>query len=170
MYQQTTYESCLACSLLIAAGKRPTKGVELKILNHSLRFSKESFVVGHMDYISRKYKIKFVLYLENAALLKLWKKIKFDKRILMKRAKVNEKFLSKLLKQGHVVCYIDNFVLHGVVHYPHYVVVMKKFDNKYKIYDPWDGKIKTIDERILLKGISMLRNHLLFSPQLIQVV
>jgi hypothetical protein len=45
---------------------------------------------------------------------------------------------------------------------------MKKLKNGYKIFDPWDGKIKDINSAVLSKGIISLRNLLKFCPQLIQ--
>jgi hypothetical protein len=56
-YTQTTYETCLACSLLQAVDKiKPIKinrRIELEVINHSFKFSKDDFVVGHLDYIAK---------------------------------------------------------------------------------------------------------------------
>lgn len=169
-YRQTTYETCLACSLLLSAGKKVTREEELKIINYSLKFSRDSFALGHLDYFSRKYGRKINFYIESKGLANSWKGINRSRGIIIKNEKVTSRLISSLVKISPLIIYIDSFVLHKEVHYPHYLVVLNQKNNKYIVSDPWDGKIKKVNKKILLKGVDMLRNHLLFSPQLIQVI
>ncbi|MBI2578534.1 MAG: hypothetical protein HYW26_02360 [Candidatus Aenigmarchaeota archaeon] len=168
-YRQTTYETCLACALFYSVKIKPTKNRELKVINYSLRFSKNSFALGHLEYFTRKYNRKLKLFLESKTLFSSWSKIKFNKKIDLVHAKINLDFVSKNLKYGPVILYLDCFVFQNNVHYPHYIVLIDENAGKYKLYDPWDGKIKRVEKKIISKGIQKLRNHLLFSPQLIRV-
>lgn len=86
----------------------------------------------------------------------------------MIQEKIDLKLIDKLIKISPIIVYVDSYYLWKVSHYPHFIIVIKNQKNGYKIFDPWDGKIKQISSFMLSKSIISLRNHLKFSPQLIQ--
>lgn len=65
------------------------------------------------------------------------------------------------------ILYIDAYYLFKVYHYSHFITVLDKVFNKYKIFDTWDGKEKLIESKTLSKSISSLRNHIKLCPQMI---
>jgi len=67
-----------------------------------------------------------------------------------------------------VIVYLDAFVIWKITHAPHFIIVIENSRKGYKIYDPWDGKIRLINSTVLSKAIISLRNLLKYCPQLIQ--
>ena len=79
-YTQTTYETCLACSLLQAVNKTNPitidQKTELEVINHSLRFSKDDFVSGHLDFIVKRFNVKIRRIVDNKLFLNYINKVK----------------------------------------------------------------------------------------------
>lgn len=166
-YQQTTFETCLAVCLLNILGVKITPKREREIFYYALNFSKDNFVVGHLDFVARKFGAKIDFYIDNKSFFNFIKKFKFSKNISLIQEKINLKLIDKLLKISPVIVYLDAYYLLKIVHYPHFIIVIKKLNDEYKIFDPWQGKIKNMNSKILSKSISSLRNHLKFCPLLI---
>jgi hypothetical protein len=172
-YTQTTYETCLACSLLQAVDQitpiKINKEIELELITHSMKFSKEDFVVGHLDYISKNFKVNILRIVDNKPFYDYIKKIKTDSKITTKVAKIDLKLIDSYLESTKPIVYIDAYTFFKISHAPHFITVLKKIDDKYEIFDPWYGKSMIIKAQILYDSISSLNNHLLFCPQLIVV-
>ncbi|VVB78053.1 Peptidase_C39 like family protein [uncultured archaeon] len=170
-YTQTTYETCLACSLLQAVDQitpiKINKEIELEVINHSMKFSKEDFVVGHLDYISEKFKINILRVVDNKPFYEYIKKIKTNSKINTITHKIDLGLIDSYLKNTQPIVYIDAYSLFKISHAPHFITVLKKTDEKYEIFDPWYGKTMIIESKVLSDAVSSLRNHLLFCPQLI---
>lgn len=68
-YKQTTYETCLACCLLQHVDRvkplKITQKLELDCFLHSLKFSREDFVIGHLDFIAKKFDVKIRRLVDN---------------------------------------------------------------------------------------------------------
>ena len=167
-YEQSTFETCLAVSLLNLVGIKISKNKEREVIDYALDFSKYDFTVGHLDFVAKKFNAKFDFYVDNVKFFNFIKKINFSNKINLICQKINLKFIDKLIKNSPVVIYLDSYYFYKISHYPHFIIVMKKLKNGYKIFDPWDGKIKDINSAVLSKGIISLRNLLKFCPQLIQ--
>jgi hypothetical protein len=101
MYKQTTFETCLACCLLEKAGIRPTKHLEMKMIKHSLQFSRINFVAGHLDFMERAFSKKF-------------------KRLAGK--KVTIRAVDSLIDKKPAV-YVDCFMFRNW-HMPHFITVL----------------------------------------------
>ncbi|RMG82926.1 MAG: hypothetical protein D6707_01955, partial [Bacteroidetes bacterium] len=95
-------------------------------------------------------------------------KFNFSNKINLIQEKINLKLINKLIKISPVIVYVDSYYLWKVSHYPHFIIVVEKSKNGYKIFDSWDGKIKQVNSNVLSKAIISLRNLLKFCPQLIQ--
>lgn len=169
-YTQTTYETCLACCLLQAVDRvKPIKlihTIELACINHSMSFSKDDFVIGHLDFITKKFNVGVERIVDNKLFYDYVKKIKSSPKIITRVQKIDLSLLNQLLDKKPIL-YIDSYYLFKVTHYPHFVTVLERVGTKYKIFDTWDGKEKLIEGRILSKAISSLRNHLRFCPQVL---
>lgn len=149
MTVQSTCEGCLAISLFHLIGLKATKEDEFSCLIHALKFSKWDFTKGHLDYIAKLTKTSLC-------------------RITEESTRINKRFIDKILKKSPLVLYTDAYVYHKVCSYPHFIVIVKKKKNGfYKIFDPWDGKYKMFSPKILSRSISSLRNKLKFTPQII---
>ena len=167
-YAQTTYETCLAVSLLQAAGEI-NKKLELDCIIHSLKFSRDDFVLGHADFIQNRFGVKVIRLVDNKFFYSYLKEIKATNKVETKIIKIDLKTIDELLKSNKPILYLDSYCLFKITHYPHFVTVVDKINDKYKIFDPWDGKFKEISSKVLLEGISSLRNHLKFCPQIIYI-
>lgn len=161
--KQSTYETCLSCSLLMITGK--TKRDEIEIWKHGWKFN---YLIGQLNYFSKKYKQKFTAYIENKYYFNQLQDQK-EKNIELINKKVDLKLLKKLLKNGKVIVYLDCFYFYKILHAPHFVVAIKMDNNFVEIADPGDEKIKKIPVEIIKKGISSLRNHLKYSPVLVTI-
>ncbi len=166
-YTQTTYETCLACCLLQAVGNISRK-LEMDCINHSMRFSKEDFVIGHLDFIARKFRVDISRIVDNMQFYDYVKKTRTSSRIRTHAAKIDTKLVRKLLEKKPII-YIDSYYLFRRYHYPHFVTVLAASGSRYRIFDTWEGKERLIEGRALAKSISSLRNHIKLCPQIMLV-
>jgi len=143
------------------------KKIELEVINHSMKFSKKDFVVGHLDYIGKKYKLNILRVVDNQPFYNYIKKIKTGPNIKIKVARIDFKLIDSYLETTKPIVYIDAYTLFKISHAPHFITVLRKIKNKYEVFDPWYGKTMIIESETLSDAISSLRNHLLFCPQLI---
>ena len=167
-YEQSTFETCLAVDLLNLVGTEISKKIEREVIDYALDFSKDNFTIGHLDFVAQKFNVDLDFYVDNKPFFNFIKKFKFSNRVNLLKEKIDLKLIDRLIKISPVIVYLDSYYLWKVSHYPHFVIVIEKSKNGYKIFDPWDGKIKQINGTILSKAIINLRNLLKFCPQLIQ--
>jgi hypothetical protein len=167
---QLTCEGCSAFCLLKSIEKlksiKFSKRLELDCLFYSLKFSKYDFVIGHLDFIVKRFDVNIIRIVDNKKFYNYVKKIKSSSKIKTEVKKINLKLINKFLNK-HPILYIDSYYLFKVCHYPHFITILEKIGNKYKIFDPWEGKEKLIKSKVLAKSISSLRNHIKFCPQMI---
>lgn len=162
-YTQTTYETCLSCSLLNQITKFDEKE-ELDLIIHSMKFSRDDFVLGHLNFIDKNYGISFLRIVDNDFFANYLEKIG-AKNLEVK--KINLNLIDKLLNENELIIYLDAYYLYVIVHYPHFITILKDLSDKYLVFDTWDGKEKIISKKIISKAISSLRNHLKFVPQIL---
>ena len=169
-YTQSTYETCLACCLFQAVNRfkklRISKQLELDCINHSLNNSKEDFVIGHLDFIVKKYNVSVKRIVDNKAYFDYLKKTKSLKPIKTEVHRIDLNLINNLLHKKPIL-YIDAYYLFKVYHYPHFITILDKIGDDYKVFDTWDGKEKKVTKYTLAKSISSLRNHIKLCPQVI---
>ena len=169
---QSTYETCLACCLLQAVDRiKPVKisrKLELDCIIHSMKFSKADFVIGHLDFIAKKFNVNIKRIVDSEQFYGHVNKIKSSKKIKTEVHKIDLNLLDSLLPKSPIL-YIDSYYLHKYCHYPHFVTVLEYSSSKYTIFDTWDGKEKPIESRVLSRSISSLRNHIKLCPQIITI-
>lgn len=150
-YRQTTYQTCLACCLLQKASEikriKITQKLELKCVNHSMRYSKDSFALGHIDFIQKRFGISPTLIKDRN------KRISID-------------LIDRLIETQPIVR-IDCFYLGSHYHQPHYIIVRLRNGDGYAFYDPWDGKEKTMHRETLERAIESLRTYIRLEPEII---
>jgi len=71
--------------------------------------------------------------------------------------------------QKNPIIYIDGYQLFDIYHYPHFITILDKNAEGYRIFDTWHGKEQSIDSKTLAKSISSLRNHIRLCPQMIVI-
>lgn len=167
-YKQSTFETCLAVGLLNLIGIKISQKKELSVIHYALKFLKDNFTIGHLDFIANNFNIGLDFYVDNKSFLKFIRKFKFSDKINLLQEKIDLKLIDKLTRISPVIVYVDSFYLWKVIHYPHFIIVIEKSKKGYKIFDPWDGKIKYINSVILSKAIIGLRNIIKICPQIIQ--
>ncbi|HBE90922.1 MAG: hypothetical protein A3E37_00520 [Candidatus Andersenbacteria bacterium RIFCSPHIGHO2_12_FULL_46_9] len=159
--KQSTYETCLACCLLMMADKKEED--EIEIWKHGWKFN---YLIGQLNYVAREYEKEIGAYVENEYYFKELQKQR-GKRVRLTNKKIDTNLISRLLQDGKVIVYLDCYYLQKVVHAPHFVMAVKQEKEFIEIADPFDGKLKKINEGIISKAIDSLRNHLKYSPILI---
>ena len=164
-YKQTTYESCLAFCLLMLLDKKPTRSEEINTWKRGWKFN---YLLGQLNYFSRKHKKHFNIWVENTYYFKELKKKECD-RINLINQKIDIRLIKSLLNDEKLIIYLDGYYMHYTVHYAHFILGMKiDKENKIETIDPYAGKAEVVPFGQIKKGIISLRNHLKFSPILIQ--
>ncbi|MBS3158119.1 hypothetical protein J4206_02435 [Candidatus Woesearchaeota archaeon] len=167
-YAQATFETCLAVDLLQLTEEKISKDAELRTISYAMNFSKDNFTIGHLDFIAKNYDLELDFYVDNCRFLNLINKFKFSNKINVIHKKIGLNLINNLIKISPVILYVDSFALWKITHAPHFIIVIQWTKDGYKIYDPWDGRIRTISSDTLSKGIINLRNLLKYCPQLIR--
>jgi len=178
-YKQKHPETCLAKCLMILLEKTRKQKIsnkyELELLIFSLKYERENIARGHLEKVSKDFKININWYADSKIFFDFVKKMNLPKQISLMKGKINLNFIDKLLEKP-IILYIDRFPLwkkgddlYYRYHYPHFIIINKKIGGFYIIIDPDDGKIKKIGVKRLSKAIISLRNHLWISPQIIQL-
>ncbi len=171
MESQHTYETCLAWSLLYLAGEKPTLERELEILEHSLRFTKKDFTIGHLEAVKKLFR-KLDLFIDTDFRSECNSVAQLRKagNIEIHPCNVHNIIMDGLIDEVKLtpfLLYIDAFILYGYHHYPHFIVVLGRKGNNFEILDPWDGKMKKISEENLSIGMQSLKGCLGFAPRAI---
>ena len=177
-YKQKHPETCLAKCLMILLenfGNKIPHNYELDLLIFSLKYERENIARGHLEKITKNFKVNVDWYADSKIFFDLVKKMRLPKKISLINEKINLGFIDIILETP-VIVYIDRFHLwkkelglYYKYHYPHFIIVNRKVGNFYEIIDPDDGKIKKIEAKKLSKSIISLRNHLWISPQAIKL-
>src|SRR3989344_6854835 len=172
-YKQTTYETCLSCCLLQAVDRiKPiqiTRRLELKCIIYSLkhRYSME-YIIGNMEFVANKFNARLTQFVESKYYFDYLQTLTKSKNIETKLHKIDLKFIDEMIEYFPIIN-VDDYHLYYDYHYPHFLTILEKRNNKYRVFDVWDGKEKYLDSKTLSKAISSLRNHLKLSPQMIIV-
>lgn len=179
-YRQKHAETCLAKCLMILVEKyrgiKIPDSKELDMLFYSLKYERENIARGHLEKITKDYELEVKWYVDSKIFTDFVKKTALSRKIHLINKKIDLKLIDKLLPDQPLILYLDRFYLwekgselYYKYHYPHFVIVTKKLEDKYEIIDPDDGKVKKVPAKILSKTIIGLRNHLWISPQIIQL-
>ena len=176
-YPQTTAESCLSVALLqlvhLQKGVRITQEVEQRCLFSALQETRDDWVIGHLRFLSKRFKVKWQRTVQIPAYAR-WLK-RFDSgAVKTVAAPINSKTIGKQLADGPLAVLLDDYPLFKIVHYPHWVVVLEQRGSgtakKFRIFEPWEGKERWMTAALLDRGITLLRKHLRWSPQMIGLV
>lgn len=171
-YRQTTAESCLAVAALqlvrLRQGIKITRKLELECLLAGLRASKEDWVIGHLRFLSKRFDVRWHRIVQIPSYAK-WLK-RFDGRAVRTiAAPINSKTIGERLAGGPVAVLLDDYPLFRIVHYPHWVMVLEQHGRKFRIFEPWEGKVRWVSFGLIDNGIRLLRRHLRWSPQMVQL-
>lgn len=178
-YKQKHPETCLAKCLMIVLEKVKNKKVparyELELLIFSLKYGRENIARGHLEKVVGDFNITVRWQVDSKIFFDFIKKMNLPKQISIIKEKVNLKSIDKHI-ENPAILYVDRFYLwdkeselYYKYHYPHFIIVNKKYGRFYEVIDPDDGKIKKIESKKLSMAILSLRNRLWISPQIIQL-
>lgn len=160
---QRSGQGCLACCLLAVANPAFTESEELACLTSALSKSKSDFVGGHLDFVATRYPLAIRRIVENPHYYRTLRA--GHPHIRQERGDLTPDAIAVL--PAPFVLYLDEYVLGGVLHAPHFVLVTGRGEGTYHIADPWDGREKEVARTTLEDGVRLLREHLLHSPQAI---
>lgn len=163
--KQSTYESCLATSLMMLAGNKPDKDQEVEIWKSGWSFN---YLIGQLNYFSKENHLSLKAYIENKYYFHNLEKER-SKNVYLVNQKIDLRLVRQLLDKGALVLYIDNYYLQKIVHAPHFILVLSKKEKSFTVADPFDGKLKEVSDDVIKKAVISLRNHLKYSPALITI-
>ena len=163
--KQSTYETCLASALLMLIGEPWNRNKEIEIWKQGWKFS---YLISQLNYVAKKYKKDFSVYVENWHYFIELQKEK-GRGVELINAKIDMQSVKKLLNSSPVIVYLDNYYLQRVIHTPHFVLAERYNGDIIEIADPYDGKEKKISSETFKKAIISLRNHLKYSPVLVRL-
>lgn len=163
-YKQSTYETCLAVSLLYLAGIVPNRKKEIEIWQKGWNFN---FLEGQLNAVSDQYSIFLNVFI-NSKMYSNYIASYVRPNIHIFHQKIDSNFIFNLAKENPIIVYLDNYFLQKKLHAPHFVVVLGTTAKSVKIFDPWDGRKKLISQNTLKKSIQSLQTYLQFSPVVIQ--
>ena len=173
VYQQTTYESCLACSLLMAVGEDIDREKELELWKSGWDFK---FMIGQFNKVAEDYSKELEVYIEWKAYFDYFKE-QAVKGVNVYKSRVDGDLIKKILSKGRAVLYSDYYYTYmGEAHkprwrghFPHAVLALEiTKSGRVKVADPYDGKLHYFKMSRLEDSIEGLRK-LKFSPVLIGV-
>jgi ABC-type bacteriocin/lantibiotic exporter with double-glycine peptidase domain len=178
-YRQKHPETCLAKCLMILVekeqGKELPDSYELEILNYSFKHDRESISRGHLEKIAKDFGLNLNWIVDTKIFYDFTMQKSLPKKVNLTLEKINLKLIDSLLSKP-LILYVDRFYLwkeefglYYKYHYPHFIIVSKRVGDKYEIIDPDDGLVRLIEKQKLSKAIISLKNHLWFSPQVIQL-
>ena len=170
-YSQTLGEGCLAACFLMLL--RTYRGIEFNssleqdLCFDGLKRCKEYYAVGIIQEISRRYKPRLSIYVDNRWFTnKLENQIR-EENVSFGQQKIHLSLIDNLLARNEMpIVYIDGYWTGKNYHTPHFIIIGKK-RKKYAIIDPWVGKTKYLSREQLAEAITSLRDHLKYCPLII---
>ena len=168
-HAQSTAESCLAMCLLRIAKLKISKRTEWQLFSFALRFSKASFTLGHLEWISKRLRLAVTLDIGVTWYWRIVKALPRSRRVNVRRSPVTLNTIAQALRQRPVIAYIDGFYLWKRIHYPHFIVIEATVGSGVTIYDPWDGVRRTVSRSLVQRALNSLRFRLRMAPQLIYI-
>ena len=122
-----------------------------------------------ITYCCKKFSVNIETYVEFSIFHKILSKLALPKNLKLICRKIDKRFIQKMIQDSPVIIYINKFHLENIFHYPHFIILISLNDKNAQIFDPWDGKYRSIQTSILIKSIASLRNKLRISPKLIRL-
>lgn len=136
---------------------------------HAMKFSKQDFVSGHLDYVVTHFGVHVIRVIDVDLGGRRYSKTRRQDGVRIEQSRIDLAMLERLVSVAEPILYVDAFVLFGVHHYPHFITVLRKTSTGFRIFDPWDGGEKELRSEIIVRGIVLLRKHLCFIPQILIV-
>ena len=163
-YKQNTLEGCLPVCLLLLTKGEATEKEELELAVEGIK-TKISYALKVLNTFSEEYNNKFEVYVDNNYFLKDLEKNFVNKNIQLISKTIDSSLMNSVATP--YILYID--AQEGIYpHAPHFIIVESiNNDNTYKIFDPWFGESRNVENIVLQKMVSQLRDYLLFCPLLI---
>jgi hypothetical protein len=163
-YKQQTLEGCLPVCLLLLTKGEATENEELELAIEGIK-TKISYALKVLNTFSVKYGKGFRVYIDNKFFLKELED-NFDNKDIQLVTQTIDSSLMNSISTPYIL-YIDaqeGFYPHA----PHFIIVESvNSDNTYKIFDPWLGESRVVENLVLQKSVEQLRNYLLFCPLII---
>lgn len=160
--KQSTYETCLPACLLMLTNQAPNVKEEIRIWKSGWKFN---YLSGQLNYLSN-HGYRFTVDIENKYYFHDLSKV-IRRGTTLVRSQITQQHLKKRIANGPCVVYVDNYVFAKITHAPHFILALKEKNGEVMIADPWDGKIRKVLLKDIMRGIMSLRKHLLYSPVLI---
>lgn len=167
LVKQFTCEGCLPACFLTLINKKVTLSSELRLLTGGFKESRESYAIGIAAEFTTKYGRKVTVLVHNRYFYKKLKSLPESSVLKLQYSQINLKLLNKL--ECPFILYIDNSILTKSVHWPHFIIIERRYKNKFVLIDPWSGGRRWLTENKLMKAVLSLKNYLKFCPLVIIV-
>ena len=117
---------------------------------------------AHLNVFTKSFQIGITRIIDSSSYANWLKGLKSNGLVITKTKKVNLQLIDSLLHKKPIIN-LGAFQIYKSYHYPHFVTLLSQENGVYWYSDTWDGKIKSIDGKGLLKAIRELQYH--FVPQ-----
>jgi len=165
-YKQQSNQGCLIVDLLYLFGIEPAREKEEAILSDGLFNVRDNFTLGCLHAFLDRYPDKaMTLYIDNKFYLEDIKQLVRYPQIKLVHKKNDKKFMDSL-DAPFIFC-IDNHIIDGWTHLPHYMMVTGSTEKFYKVFDPWKGGVQKYSKDKLISSIDSLRDRVGFCPIII---
>lgn len=162
-YKQQSNQGCLVVDLMYLFGVDLTRQKEQRILSDGLFRIRENYTLGCLSAFQDLYpETHAMLYVDNKYYLDTISNWTLHPNLTLAHQKNNQVLLDSL--HPPFIVYVDNHITNGWTHLPHFIMVTKRTEKFYEVYDPWEGAMSKVAKTRLINGIDSLRNHIKICP------
>lgn len=171
--KQTDANSCLACSLLFVIGKMSgqmfSQEDERRLHFNSFGRCRESFALSYLLTIQEYFPdLSVTILVENESYRDYLKGLGRE-TIEVEICPATIELLGNEVLREPVVVLVDRYFFDYEIHIPHYIVVEKGEDDKFRVHDPWNGKVLLMTSTQLHEAIFGVKYILWWSPMVIKL-
>lgn len=167
-YKQQSNQGCLVVDLLYLFGETPTRQKEEELLTKGLFAFRENYTLGClMAFLDMYPGKKAKLYFDNNYYLNIIQEKITHPRLEMTAMRNDMRFIDNL--ELPCIVYVDAVITDGYTHLPHFMMITKKTEKMFEVFDPWEGKVSRVSKQKIVSGIDQLRGHIKMCPFIITV-
>lgn len=169
-YKQTLTHSCLAACMLILSKNQFTEAEEQELGINGSQRTYPLYVVGIPLEFVKRFDRKISVYVDNKFFASVLEEAFLqDERLTVCHKKITISFIRELLKQGPLICHIDDHALGDYSHASHFIILERATEKYVYIVDPWSGERKRIIYAKLEAAINDLKTRIKMCPLLFSI-
>src|SRR3989344_1501680 len=175
-YKQSFTHSCLAaCFFMLLKAQKGTdfdQDDERKLWESGSDRKHPFYVVGIPQEFSKTFEANVEICVGNKYFTNVLKKA-FGSNVHCKvrHRKITIESIRERLKEGPVICHIDDHILGNYSHSSHFVILEKELSQeRILIVDPWIGRKRRLRFGQIEESILSLKKHIKMCPLLLRIL